>query len=391
MLKHSNAAAVIKELVPRASHRSSTCRQLMSRHGKVRIAAKFTGRHFLLVTLLAVVAACQGDEGQERDRPPPLVKVEPANAMRFVEKIDAVGTANANEQVTLSAPVTERIVRLGFDDGAFVRRGQMVAVLAQGQQNAQLSEAQARAREASQQLARIETLRQRGFATKSSLDQQQALASQARAQAAGAQAAIGDRVVTAPFSGWVSLRNISAGAVVQAGSEIATISDLSSIKLDFSVPETMLSAIRPGLAIEALSAAYSDQPFRGQIATVDPVVDPNTRAVKVRARLPNPDRRLKPGMLLRVAIETAPRTSLSVPELSVVGEGDSRFVYVVDKGQAKRMPVQTGIRSAGRVEIVGGLQPGQQVVTEGVVKLADGMKVRLAGAQNARRPAVESN
>lgn len=340
-------------------------------------------RSFLLVPLLALAAACGSEAADKGGRAAPLVKAEPAAAMRFVERIEAVGTAFANEQVTLAAPVTERIVRLGFEDGAFVRRGQMIAILAQGQETAQLSEAQARAREAAQQLERVQTLRERGFATKSSLDSQAALAAQARAQAAGARAQIGDRIVTAPFSGWVSLRNISAGAIVSAGTEIATVSDLSSIKLDFTVPETMLAAIRPGLTIEARSAAYPDQPFRGQIASIDPVVDPNSRAVTVRARLPNPDRKLKPGMLLTVGVETAPRLSLSVPELAVVGEGDDRFVYALEDGTAKRVPVRTGVRSNGRIEILAGLRPGQQVVTEGVVKVADGMKVRLAGPGNA--------
>ncbi|WP_416385187.1 efflux RND transporter periplasmic adaptor subunit [Sphingomonas sp. LY54] len=341
----------------------------------------------LSLAILGLLAACSGAETKGRDRPPPVVRVEPATTMRFIERIDAVGTARANEQVTLAAPVTERIVRLNFDDGGYVNRGQVVAVLAQGQETAQLSEAQARAREAGQQLQRVQELKERGFATNSSLDTQQALAAQARAQAAGARAQIGDRVVTAPFSGWVSLRNISPGAIVSAGTEIATISDLSSIKLDFTVPETMLAAIKPGQTIDARSAAYPDQPFRGQIATIDPVIDPNTRSVTVRARLPNTDRKLKPGMLLTVGIETAPRMSLSVPELSVVGEGDRRFVYTIaEGGEAKRIPVRTGVRSDGRIEIVEGLRPGQKVVSEGVVKLSDGMKVRLAGAANAERP-----
>ncbi len=344
------------------------------------------------LALLALLSACGsggGDaKGKGKDRPPPLVKVEPAISTRFVDRIEAVGTARANEQVTLAAPVTERIVRLNFDDGSFIRRGQTVAVLAAGQENAQLAEAQARAREAQQQLGRIETLRARGFATRSSLDAQSALAPQARAQAAGAQASIGDRVVTAPFSGYVSLRNISPGAVVQAGTEIVTISDVSAIKLDFPVPETMLSVLRQGQTIEAQSAAYPDQPFRGQISNIDPVIDPNSRAVTVRARLPNPDGKLKPGMLLAVAIETAPRLSLSVPELAVVGEGDSRFVYVVgEDGTAKRIQIRTGLRQEGRIEVLEGLNPGQKVVTEGVVKLSDGMKVRLAGARNAERGA----
>jgi membrane fusion protein, multidrug efflux system len=344
---------------------------------------------------LALLAACGnagGSEGRGKggDRPPPLVKAEPASTMRFVERVEAVGTARANEQVTVSAPVTERIVRLNFDDGAYVTKGQTLAVLAQGQETAQLNEAQARAREASQQLARIQTLRERGFATKTNLDQQVAAAASARAQAAQAQATISDRVIRAPFSGWVSLRTISAGAVVSAGTEIATISDLSAIKLDFSVPETLLPAITPGQTIEARSAAYPERPFRGQVATIDPVVDPNTRAVMVRARLPNPDRVLKPGMLLTVAIETAPRLSLSVPELAVIGEGDARYVYLVgEDGTARRQQVRTGLRQDGRIEILEGIQPGQRVVTEGVVKVADGMKVRLAGAQNSRRAGPE--
>jgi membrane fusion protein (multidrug efflux system) len=337
--------------------------------------------------LAAVLAACGSSDAKNGrgERPPPLVKLEPASAMRFVERIQAVGTARANEQVTLSAPVTERLVRVGFNDGQFVRAGQTIAVLATGQEDAQLSEAQARAREASSQLQRIETLRNRGFATQTALDQQMMAAAAARAQATQARASISDRVITAPFSGWVSLRNISAGAVVNQGTEIATISDVSTIKLDFPVPETLLPAVRPGQTIEGVSAAYPDQPFRGKVSTIDAVIDPNTRAATVRARLPNPDRRLKPGMLLTVGIETAPRLSLSVPELAVVGEGDQRFVYTVENGQAKRVPVRVGMRSDGRVEIVEGLQPGQRVVTEGVVKISDGMKVRVAGAANAER------
>jgi membrane fusion protein (multidrug efflux system) len=344
------------------------------------------GRKILALAALALLAACGkgGPDEKGGKRPPPVVRVEPASTMRFVDTIEAVGTASANEQVTLAAPVTERLLRLGFDDGDFVRKGQMIAVLNQAQETAQLQEAQARARVAQQNLSRVSILREKGFATKSSYDEQIAAAAAARAQSAEASASISERVITAPFSGFASLRTISPGAVVSSGTAIATISDISTIKLDFPVPETLLSTLRPGLTIAAVAAAYPEQPFRGQIATVDPVIDPNTRSVMVRARLPNPDGRLKPGMLLTVAIETTPRLGLSVPELAVVGEGDGRFVYVVDAGgTARRTPVRTGLRSAGRVEILEGLKPGQKVVTEGVVKLTDGMKVRLAGTGNA--------
>lgn len=342
-------------------------------------------RMILVMAASAVaLASCGGgDAAQKKGREAPLVTLAAVQSARFVDRIDAVGTARANEQVTLTAPVTQRIVRLNFDDGAYVSRGQVIAVLEAGQQNAQLAQAQARAREARQQLDRLEELRDRGFATRSAVDAQQALAGQANGQAAEARAAIGDRVVRAPFGGWVSLRNISAGAVVNAGTEIATVSDISRIKLDFAVPETLLSQVAPGQAIVATAAAYPDQPFRGTIATIDPVLNPQTRAATVRAVLANGDRKLKPGMLLTVAIEAQARTSLAVPELAVLGEGERNFVFIADAGKAKRVPVRTGTRQNGMVEILEGLAPGSRVVTEGVVKIADGQQIRTGGSGNA--------
>jgi membrane fusion protein (multidrug efflux system) len=360
--------------------------------GIVRRSKRFdVNRQFLILGLSAILAACGGSAGKQgADRAPPLVRAEAATMTDFTDRIEAVGNARANEQVTLSAPVTERIVRLNFDDGAFVRAGQVVAVLRQAEQNAALAEAGARSREAQQQLRRVESLKDRGFATRSNYDTQVAAAAQARAQAQQIQAQVGERVIRAPFSGWASLRTISVGAMASQGTEIATISDLTVIKLDFTVPETMLSALRPGLAIDARAAAYPDRPFRGTIRTIDPVVDPNTRAVMVRALSPKPDRLLRPGMMLRVGIESARRTSLSVPELAVVGEGDARYVFAVNGTRVRRVPVTTGAHRDGRVEIVAGLRPGQLVVTEGIIKVTDGMQVRLAGNGNRPAPHTES-
>ncbi len=334
---------------------------------------------FILITAAVVLGGCGGQAstgGAHRDAP--LVRAVAVQPMRFVDRVDAVGTAMANEQVTLAAPVTERIVRLNFDDGQFIAKGQVMAELAAGQESAQLAEAGAREHEARQQLDRLNSLKARGFATNSAVDSQTALAAQASAQAAEARASIGDRVIRAPFSGWVSLRNISAGAVVTAGTEVAQISDVSRIKLDFAVPETLLAQIRPGQPIAASAAAFPDVPFRGTIATIDPVINPQTRAAMVRAILPNPDRRLKPGMLLSVSIDAVARMSPAVPELAVVGDGNGSFVFVVEDGKAKRIAIRAGLHQNGVVEVLSGLQPGQRVVTEGVVKIADGQTVRLA-------------
>ena len=299
----------------------------------------------------------------------------------FVDRLEAVGTARANEQVTLASPVTERIERINFQDGQFVPRGQVIAVLANQRQVAMLAGARAQLRLADQQLARLNALRPRGFVTNATVDTQIAAATSARATAEEAMAQINDRTIRAPFSGYASLRTISAGAVVNQGTPIATISDLSRIKLDFAVPETMLSSSAPGQAIEVRSAAYPDEPVTGRIATIDPVIDPDTRAVSVRAILPNPGLRLKPGMLLNVSVPARSRSGRAVPELAIVGEGEQRYLFAVGPDmKTRRVVVKTGARDRGMVEISGDLRPTDKIVTEGVVKLSDGMKVRLAPA-----------
>jgi membrane fusion protein, multidrug efflux system len=340
-------------------------------------------RTLISLCLAVMLTACGGGE-ERRERPTPLVVVAPVTEHQFADRYVAVGNANANEQVSLRAPVTERITSLGFTDGAFVRRGQTLAVLAQGQETASLASAQARVREAERQLERVSALQKRGFATNASLDAALATAQAARAAANEAGASIGDRVVRAPFSGQVSLRRISVGAVVSAGDEIATVSDISSIKLDFTIPETMLANVRVGQPITAKAAAFPNADFGGTIQAIDPVVNVQTRTATLRAVIPNRSGMLKPGMLMNVTIESNPRTSVAVPELALVREGDTSFVYTIDgKQTAKRLAVQTGGRDGNLVEITGGLKPGDRIVTEGVVKLSDGAKVRVRGSNGA--------
>lgn len=334
--------------------------------------------------LLATLGGCGKPTGKKPSRDLPVVIAARPVPHNFVDWIEAVGTARANEQVTLAAPVTDRITRLNFADGGYVRAGQVIAVLAQGAETASLAGAMAAERQANQQLDRIRSLSARGFATKSVLDEQVSAAARASASAGEARAQIGDRVIRAPFGGYASLRTISTGAIVNAGMPIATISDISRIKLDFTIPERLLRAIRPGQAIAAVAAAYPETPFRGTITTIDPVIDPSTRAVLVRAILPNPGNRLKPGMLLTVGVESASRAAMAVPELAVIGEGSTHYVYVVGKDdKAARVAVTTGTHDDGLIE-VRGLKADALVIGEGVVKVTEGTRVRVAGAAGKR-------
>lgn len=328
-----------------------------------------------------MISACGKAEGERQKPPPPLVAAVPSVRHRFVDVIEAVGTARANEQVTIASPVTERLERVLFDDGMAVGRGQLLAVLSQGQEDAQLRGAMASETQANAQFQRIRNLYDRGFATRTQLDQQLAITEGARASAASARAAIGDRMIRAPFAGYVSLRTISAGMVVNTGTPLVTVSDLSRIKLDFTVPETKLQSLRVGQTIEALAAAFPEAPFAGTITSIDPVIDPSSRAVLVRATLPNPGARIKPGMLMTVHVQAAERDADAVPELAVTGRGDARFVYLVTPdNKARQVAVRTGLRDGGLIEVAG-LPPGARVVGDGVIKVADGMALRIRGEQ----------
>lgn len=346
----------------------------MTDEGQSHLSVRASVRAALLALCLS---ACAG--GDEQKKPaPPLVGAAPPVQHVFVDRIEAVGTARANEQVTISSSVTERVERLYFDDGMIVRRGQLLAVLTHGQETAALDGALATERQARSQLARIQDLNARGFATHALYEQQLATAEGARAAAAEARADIGDRMIRAPFSGYASLRTLSEGMVVNAGTPLVTISDLSRIKLDFTVPETRLSALRVGQRIEATAPAFPGRPFEGRISSIDPVIDPSSRAVLVRAILPNSGAAIKPGMLMNVHVEVARRTAIGVPELAVLAEGEQRYVFVVTPdGKAKRVPVRTGLRDRGLMEVEG-IPGGSRVVHDGVVKVSDGGKVRLA-------------
>jgi membrane fusion protein, multidrug efflux system len=315
----------------------------------------------------------------------PSVMVAPVERTAVGESLEAVGTARANEQADLNSTVTERIERINFTDGQYVPRGAVIAELVRSEQGANLREGQARLREAQLQLARLKQLQTRGFATRSRVDEQQALVDIARAETLQADSQIADRIIRAPFPGWLSLRRISAGTVVNAGTTIVTIVDHSKIKLDFTVPETFLPALKPGLEISASAAAFPGERFRGRIASIDPVLDPVTRSATARAILPNPDLRLRPGMLMTVDVQSPSRQALTVPELAVIGEGSGAFVWKVDAdNEAARVQVQAGTRRDGRVEIVSGLAEGDRVVSEGTVKLRGPGPVKPVERQAAR-------
>lgn len=337
-------------------------------------------RRLVAGVLLIVAGLVTGVTTPVHAAPPPAVIVTEAQLEALVDRVEALGTLRANESVSLTASVTETVTGIYFDDGQRVKAGAILAEMTSAEEHAQLEEAQAMVDEARRQFERVQSLATQGTASRSLLDERRRDWETARARLAAIESRLADRLVKAPFSGVVGLRNLSLGALVRPGDLITTLDDDRVMKLEFSVPSTFLETLRLGLPITAKARAYGDREFVGRVMSIDSRVDPVTRSIKVRAVLPNADRVLKPGLLMRVDLLKNPREGVVIPETALTPLGQQHYVLVVDAAkdnQVERREVKIGARQPGEVEIVEGLKPGETVITHGVQIARPGQKVAI--------------
>jgi len=322
-----------------------------------------------------------------------LAMVQPRT---FTDEIEVLGVAKGRQSVTLTAATTQLVDRVHFSDGQSVPRGAVLVELKNTEQDASLAQAQAALVQADRAYERYKTLGQQGWASKAQIDQYEAAYRSAQANVNAARARQNDRTIRAPFAGVVGLSDVTPGALVNPGAPIVTLDDLSSVRVDFQVPERYLAQIHEGQAISAKVDAYPGQTISGRIAKLDTRVDERTRAITARAEFPNPDRRLKPGMMVRVGIARGVRQTASAPESAVSVQGDSAFVYVLHvadkRTTTEQRPVITGVRQDGFVEITDGVKAGDRIVADGLNKIQPGQPVRIVGQHRPGpgRPASSS-
>lgn len=312
--------------------------------------------------------------------PVSLTQVQPHT---FTDAIEVLGVAKGRQSVTLTAAASQLVSAVRFTDGQIVKKGAVLVELKTTEQDAGTAQAEAQLTEARRAYQRYKTLGDQGWASKAQVDQYEAAMKTAEANVAAAKARQSDRQIRAPFAGVVGLSDIAPGALVNPGSPIVTLDDISTIRVDFQVPEQYLSQVREGQPLQAVVDAYPGTPFNGRIAKLDTRVDERTRAITARAEFPNPGGRLKPGMLVRVAVSRGVRQGQGVPESAVSVQGDSAFVYVVrqlgQRAMAEQRPVVTGLRQNDFVEITDGVRPGEQIVADGLNRIQPGQPVRVMG------------
>lgn len=293
--------------------------------------------------------------------------------------IEAIGNANANESVNVTSKISNIVTAIHFNDGQAVTAGQVLVELDRATAEADLAAATAAFAESQSQFNRSRELFNTQALSKSQYEQLEATMKSNQARVDAARARLADTYIRAPFSGRVGLRRVSLGTLINPGAVITTLDDTSSIKVDFAVPELNVGELRPGQSVVAHSSAFPGRNFSGRVLSVDSRVDPGSRAVTVRAVVPNQDGALKPGMFLTVDLSKERRPALMVPEQALVPEQARQFIYVVSGNAVSKREVRLGRREPGFVEITEGVAKGDHVVIEGTLKLRDGTPVREIG------------
>lgn len=305
------------------------------------------------------------------------VVVAPVAPQDFVDQVESIGTALANESVAITAKVTETVTRVNFEDGDYVEEGDILVELTNAEETALLNEAKANVAEATRQFERVENLIKQKLAAETQLDVERNRMQTAEARYEGIVARLDDRLIRAPFSGKLGFRNVSPGTLLTPNIPLTTLDDISSIKLEFSIPESFLATVAVGQEVQAKSVAYPGKQFTGELVTIGSRVDPNTRTITLRAELDNPDLLLRPGMLLNVLLIQNRQRYLAMPEAAVIPVQNKQFAYTVIDGKAERKEFQAGRRVPGFVEVLDGFEAGDLVVTEGIIKLRPGIGVKI--------------
>lgn len=319
---------------------------------------------------------------------PAAVEAGKVTRARLEDDALAVGTLRSNQSVMLRPEVSGRVVKLGFGDGQRVKRGQLLVQLDDTLQQAQLKQAEAQASIARTNLQRSRELVAQNFVSQSAVDQNAAALEVAMAQVALAQAQSARMKIFAPFDAVAGIRLVNLGDYLKDGADIVGLEDVSSVWVDFRLPERFLSRTKAGQPVEVTLDALPGRKLKAVVGALDSQLDANGRSVLVRARMANGDGVLRGGMFARARVVFSVREdALVVPEEALVPQGDKQFIIQLvqsDKpGQtglvSKKLEARIGQRAGGKVEVLEGLAEGDTVVLAGQARLmrADGTPVRV--------------
>jgi membrane fusion protein, multidrug efflux system len=323
--------------------------------------------------------------GPGRGGPPGgfAIPVEAAAARRgnLNRWIDTVGTLRSDESIVIRPEIAGRINRIHFIEGAKVEKGVPLVELDSSVARAQLAQVRASLVLSRANVERAQSLFGREATSARTRDEAIAKLTSDEAGVNLAEAMLEKMTLSAPFAGIVGLRKVSVGDFLAVGQDIAGLEKISPIKVDFRVPEIYLASVSPGQAIEIHVDAYPGQTFRGSVYAIDPLADERGRSIVIRARVPNEESVIRPGLFARVRLIVTERSdALLIPEEALVPFGVEKHVYRIIEGKAVDTRVTIGARRDGVVHVLEGVTDGDMVVTAGQLKLRDGVPVTILPA-----------
>jgi membrane fusion protein (multidrug efflux system) len=282
--------------------------------------------------------------------------------------------------VELKSESEGTVQEIRFTEGQRVQTGDPLVLLDETKFAAAASEAEANFKIAQSNYERAKKLFEDRLVSKQEFDQNSASFQGARAAFDYKKRQLKDARITAPFSGVVSSRRISPGQVIDKNTLLTILVDLDPVKVEFNVPERFIGQLKIGQKIVVKLAAYPGRSFDGEVYFIAPYVDEILRTALLKAKIPNPNNELKPGMFANLDLSLQIKDkAIVVPESAVLSSGDRTIVYIVDnQDNAQVRPVRLGIRQAGIVEVLSGLKAGERVVAEGIQKVRPGGKVKAA-------------
>lgn len=341
-------------------------------------------RSLFFIGLSLVAAGCGG--GEQGGMPGGFsvsVIAEPVKQERIADKISLVGSLAADEIVEIKNQITGVIEGIGFDEGQAVKEGQMLFMIEAQKLDAALAQAEANMGLAQTTFDRLSSLIGAGAISQQEFDQARSDLEAKKAETDLIKAQLKETVISASFDGVTGERKVSLGQFVDQGTTLTYLISQDPMKAEFRVPERFMGQLEEGQSIEVTVAAYPEETFKGEVYFIDPQVEVQTRTALVKAKLPNPEGKLRRGMFANLDLIVAIRSrALTVPETALIPKGEETYVFVVDQeNKAQMKAVKVGVRMAGKAEIVEGLSAGENVVVEGYQKIGPGSPVAIKNLQ----------
>jgi len=355
----------------------------------------------VLLVFLTLFPGCRQTEKEAKKESHPIPVITGEVTTRRIEYVlHQVGTLEARYEVTIRSEIDARIVEILFSEGKAVRKGDVLVRLDAAKIEADIQSLEARIRQLEVRLAnkqrtlnRNRPLVERDLVSRLQFDNLQTEIEETVAEIAQAQAnlarekeRLSDATIRAPFDGVAGARNISTGDYLKEGDQVVTVVDLDTLKIAFQVPEKLKARLSVGQEVTLTVAAFTDKTFKGKISFIAPLVSIETRTFQIKARLDNRRRLLNPGMFARAQLITeVHEDALIVPWESVIKTEIETYIYIIEEGVARKVPVRLGKITNEWAEVLEPhITPGTNVILEGKFAAKDGMKVSLRQGQQGK-------